>query len=379
MFTATQRQILRAISESGPLSRTELTSVLGLSKAAMSGLARDLIDKGVLQETVQVYGQGRPSLLLDIHPGCAFLIGVSLLQDPAPIVMTDLGGEIVAEVHIPLSRDPEKIAAEIAASLSALLNDRPGSRERLAGIGIALSGFVDRTQSRCVQSTLLGWQDVPLAEIVAAKVDVPVFIENDAKAVAVSEKLFGEAREVQNFSLVSLGDGIGCAHFIDGKLYRGNHGGAGEIAHLTIEPGGAPCRCGKRGCLDTVASMKAIRESARAEGLICQTLDEIETEAATGNTTAIRILHRAGSALGLAIAHIIQLNDPGEILVTHDEYSFDGLLGTVMRQAIEANVLPRQANETAIRTLRVDETVWARGAAAIAAHRFLVGPAGPQQ
>jgi predicted NBD/HSP70 family sugar kinase len=378
MFTPTQRQILRAISESGPLSRTELTAVLGLSKAAMSGLSRDLIEKGVLRETRPIYGPGRPSVLLDLHPACAFFIGVSLLQDPAPVVVTDLGGEIVNQVHIPLSRDPETIAEGIAGALSALLGERQDMRERLAGIGIALSGFVDRTQSRCVQSTLLNWQDVPLAEIVAAKVDVPVFIENDAKAVAVSEKLFGEAREVQNFSLVSLGDGIGCAHFIDGKLYRGNHGGAGEIAHLTIEPGGMPCRCGKRGCLDTVASMKAIRETARAEGLACETLADIETEASTGNATAIRILHRAGSALGLAIAHVVQLNDPGEILVTHDEYSFNGLFGTVMRQAIEANVLPRQAKETAIRTLRVDETVWTRGAAAIAAHRFLVGPTGPQ-
>lgn len=373
MFNSSQRQILRAISESGPLSRTELTALLGVSKGAISGLTRDLIDRGVLQETTPVYGQGRPSVLLDLHPGCAFLIGVSLLQDPAPVVMTGLGGEIVAQTSFPLSRDPEIIAENIAACLPALLATTKGATERLAGIGIALSGFVDRTQSRCVQSTLLGWQDVPLAEIVAGKVNAPVFIENDAKAVAVSEKLFGAVRDVQNFSLVTLGDGIGCAHFIDGRLYRGNHGGAGEIAHLTIEPGGAPCRCGKRGCLDTVASMKAISETARGEGLSCESLEEIETEAATGNATAIRILHKAGSALGLAIAHLIQINDPGEILVTHDEHAFQGLFGTVMRQSIEANILPRQAVQTTIRTLRVDKNVWARGAAAIAAHRFLVG------
>jgi predicted NBD/HSP70 family sugar kinase len=123
--------------------------------------------------------------------------------------------------------------------------------------------------------------------------------------------------------------------------------------------------------------MHAIREAARAEGMVCEQLDDIEVQAATGNSTAIRILHRAGSALGLAIAHIIQLNDPGQILVTHDEHAFDGLFGTVMRQAIEANVLPQQAVQTNIRTLRVDHNVWARGAAAIAAHRFLVNPAGP--
>ncbi|MGU3575062.1 ROK family protein [Brucellaceae bacterium C25G] len=377
MFSSSQRQILRAISESGPLSRSALMSVLGVGKGAMSGLVRELIDRGILQETVPVYGSGRPSLLLDIHPNCALTLGVSLIQDPAPVVLADLGGTIIAQANIPLSRDPEIIANSIAEAASLLLADKPDAKESLAGIGIALSGFVDGSQSQCIQSTLLGWQNVSLAEMVAARVEVPVYIENDAKAVAVSEKLFGETREITNFSLVSFGDGIGCAHFIDGKLYRGNHGGAGEIAHLTIEPGGLPCRCGKRGCLDTVSSMQAIRETARVAGIMCEQLNDIEIQAATGNTTAIHILHRAGSALGLAIAHIIQLNDPGQILVIHDDHAFDGLFGTVMRQAIEANVLLQQAVHTNIRTLRVDHNVWARGAAAIAAHRFLVNPAGP--
>ena len=341
----------------------------------MSAMVRDLIDRGILHETVPVYGAGRPSLLLDIQPGCALLLGVSLLQNPASIVLTDLGGTIIARSSFPLSRNPEIIATEIAACLECLIEKHPEARHRVAGIGIALSGLVDAEQSRCVQSTILGWRNVPLADLVSAKVNLPVYIENDAKAVAVSEKLFGEAREVVNFSLITIGDGIGCAHYIDGKLYRGHRGGAGEIAHITIEAGGLPCRCGKRGCLDTLASMKAIAEAARSEGLECDSLDNLEDLAASGNTSAIRILHRAGSALGLALAHIIQLNDPEQILITHHEHAFDGLFGTVMRQTVEANTLTGQSEQTAIRILHVGQDVWARGAAAIAAHRFLMDPA----
>ncbi len=374
MLTPSQRQLLRIISESGPLSRTEMAQMLGLSKAAMSGLARDLIDLGMLHETDTVYGQGRPSVRLDLYPECAFFIGVSLLEEPAPMILSDLNGKIIARGSIPLSRDPAVVAEAIAQALPDLLDSHPDAREKLAGIGIALSGFVDETQANCVQSTLLNWQDVPLARIVQERCGIETFIENDAKAVAVSEKLFGSARDIQNFSVVTLGDGIGCAHFIDGKLYRGNHGGAGEIAHCTIEPGGSPCRCGKRGCLDTVASMKAVREMARAEGFSCDTLVELETEASKGNAAAIRILHRAGSALGLAIANLIQMNDPGLILITHVEGSFDGLFGTVLKQAVEANVLPRYAGQTPVRVKRVDGDIWARGAASIAAHKFLIGP-----
>ena len=381
MLTTSQRQLLRVISESGPLSRTELAALIGLSKGAMSGIARDLIDLGMLRETGTAPSkrrsstkQGRPSIRLDLQPDCAFFVGISLLQDPAPMVLSDLNGNIIARQSMPLSRDPEIIAELIANELPKLLGQRAQAGDKLSGLGIALSGFVDEKQATCVQSTLLGWQDVPLAEMVQRKTGVVTFIENDAKAVAVSEKLFGSARDVPNFSVVSLGDGIGCAHVIDGKLYRGNHGGAGEIAHCTIEPGGSPCRCGKRGCLDTVASMKAIREMALAQGLKCTSLSDLEQEAAGGTAAAISVLHKAGAALGLAIAHIIQMNDPGMILITHVEGSFDGLFGTVMQQAIEANVLPRYAGQTPIRTRRVDSDIWARGAASIAANNFLIGP-----
>ncbi|HEY0123520.1 MAG TPA: ROK family transcriptional regulator [Rhizobium sp.] len=374
MLTSSQRQLLRVISESGPLSRTVLATSMGLSKAAMSGIARDLIALGVLHETGTIYGQGRPSILLDLHPQGAFFVGISLLEDPAPMVLSDLNGKIIARENMPLSRDPKIIAGLIADALPKLLAGQPEAAGKLSGLGVALSGFVDEKQANCVQSTLLGWQDVPLAGIIREKTGIETFIENDAKAVAVSEKLFGSARDILSFSVVSFGDGIGCAHFIGGKLYRGNHGGAGEIAHCTIELEGSPCRCGKRGCLDTVASMKAIKEMSKAEGLACTSLTELEEEASVGNAAAIRILHRAGGALGLAIAHLIQFNDPGMILITHVEGNFDGLFGTVMQQAIEANVLPRYAGQTPIRTQRVDSDVWARGAASIAAHNFLIGP-----
>jgi predicted NBD/HSP70 family sugar kinase len=351
-----------------------MAQALGLSKASMSGLARDLIDLGILRETDTVYGQGRPSIRLDLHPDCAVFVGVSLLQDPAPMILGNLNGEVLGRAEIPLSRDPTVIAEAIAEALPALLSGHPGAAGKLAGIGVALSGFIDETQKNCVQSTLLNWQDVPLAAIIYECTGIETYIENDAKAVAVGEKLFGSAREIQNFSVVSLGDGIGCAHFIDGRLYRGNHGGAGEIAHCTIEPGGSPCRCGKRGCLDTVASMKAIKDMSRAEGFECASLSQIETQAATGNVAAIRILHRAGSALGLAIANLIQMNDPGQVLITHVEGSFDGLFGTVVNQAIETNVLPRYAGQTPIVVRQVDADIWARGAASIAAYHFILGP-----
>ncbi|KFC83655.1 ROK family xylose repressor [Ewingella americana ATCC 33852] len=256
--------------------------------------------------------------------------------------------------------------------------------DKLLGLGVTLSGFIDEHQSTCVQSTLLSWRDVPLADLIRQSIHqhcptinqgggIAVAIENDAKALAVSEKRFGHARELSNFTLVSHGAGIGNAHFISGQLHRGFHGGAGEIAHCTIELDGLPCRCGKRGCLDTLASLNAIMERAKAESLEVNSLAELEKLAARGSNAAIGILHRAGTALGLAISHLIQINDPDMILIAHQEQSFSGLFGTVVQQSIDANVLPGVAGLTPVKTFALNDDTWARAAASIPAHRFLVG------
>ncbi|KQN42996.1 transcriptional regulator [Serratia sp. Leaf50] len=376
MLSSLQRQILGAINSAAGLSRTELAQLCGLSKAAIGGVVREMLDAGYLQEseTVNGPGQGRPSVRLMLRPEGAYFVGVSLLQDPAQMALINLQGEIIARAEFALSREPELLAENIAHALPDLLERQSDAAARLIGMGVTLSGFIDENQSICVQSALLGWRDVPLAKLIAAASGLDVFIENDAKALAVSEKRFGQARDLDTFTLVSHGAGIGSAHFIAGKLHRGLHGGAGEIAHCTLELNGTPCRCGKRGCLDTIASLNAIMEMAREEGLILTSLAELEQLAASGSAAAIRILHRAGSALGLAIAHLIQIIDPSLILIAHQQGAFGGLLGTVVQQSIETNVLPGFAGLTPVNTFPINEDTWVRAAASIAAHRFLDGP-----
>ncbi|CAM3650301.1 transcriptional regulator [Rouxiella silvae] len=376
MLSSLQRQILGAINSAAGLSRTELAQLCGLSKAAIGGVVREMLDAGYLQEseTVNGPGQGRPSVRLMLRPEGAYFVGVSLLQDPAQMALINLQGEIIARAEFALSREPELLAENIAHALPDLLERQSDATARLIGMGVTLSGFIDENQSICVQSALLGWRDVPLAKLIAAASGLDVFIENDAKALAVSEKRFGQARDLDTFTLVSHGAGIGSAHFIAGKLHRGLHGGAGEIAHCTLELNGTPCRCGKRGCLDTIASLNAIMEMAREEGLILTSLAELEQLAASGSAAAIRILHRAGSALGLAIAHLIQIIDPSLILIAHQQGAFGGLLGTVVQQSIETNVLPGFAGLTPVNTFPINEDTWVRAAASIAAHRFLDGP-----
>jgi predicted NBD/HSP70 family sugar kinase len=342
-------------------------------KATITALTRELVEKGLLGVAGTVRRTGRPSIRLEIAAEAAYFVGVSLVENPVAMVLANMHGTVLAKQEIGWSDDATGIGRLIVRGLPGLMADHPEVAGRMAGIGVALSGLIDPTQRICLRSTLLGWQNVPAAELMEAVIGLPVAIENDAKAVALGEKLFGPVRDAQSFSLISVGDGIGCAHVLDGRLYRGARGGAGEIAHATIEPGGLPCRCGKRGCLDTISSLAAIRSSARAQGLP-EDLGELERLAASGNAEATHILHRAGSALGLAISQIIQIIDPGRVIVTHLHGALDGLYGTVVRAAIEANVLPQVAGRIQVDFLRVSSDTWARGAASIAKLKLLSDP-----
>ncbi|MXP54854.1 ROK family transcriptional regulator [Pantoea sp. Seng] len=373
MLNAHQQQILRLLIASHGMSRTAIAENMKLSKAAISPLVKEMLNAGLLEESLaESSGQGRPSVLLKMRADSAYFLGASLLGEYVVLVLIDMHGLVLASTHMPLDPDPQQLSVTLAAAIPDLIAQKGISADQLIGLGVTLSGFVDENQAICVQSALLGWKNVPLADMLKQQTGLDVSLENDAKALAVSEKIFGVAKKARNFTLISHGDGIGSAHFFQGQLHRGAHGGAGEIAHCTIEPGGRPCRCGKRGCLDTLASLTAIRESMRDKALESQTIAELEALAVKGNSAAIAILHQAGHALGLSIANIIQMNDPELIVIAHQPDAFDGLLKTVVMQSIDSHVLPSIMGKTPISSIVISEQSWARAAASVAAYRFII-------
>ncbi|MDI9278672.1 ROK family transcriptional regulator [Pantoea sp. EABMAA-21] len=373
MLNAHQQQILRLLIASHGMSRTAIAENMKLSKAAISPLVKEMLNAGLLEESLaESSGQGRPSVLLKMRADSAYFLGASLLGEYVVLVLIDMHGLVLASTHMPLDPDPQQLTVTLAAAIPDLIAQKGISADQLIGLGVTLSGFVDENQAICVQSALLGWKNVPLADMLKQQTGLDVSLENDAKALAVSEKIFGVAKKARNFTLISHGDGIGSAHFFQGQLHRGAHGGAGEIAHCTIEPGGRPCRCGKRGCLDTLASLTAIRESMRDKALESQTIAELEALAVKGNSAAIAILHQAGHALGLSIANIIQMNDPELIVIAHQPDAFDGLLKTVVMQSIDSHVLPSIMGKTPISSIVISEQSWARAAASVAAYRFII-------
>ncbi len=368
--------LLRALLEGGPASRSVLAATLDLSRPTITEVSRSLLELGVIREAEEAHarrrGKGRPTVNLELNGAYGHCVGAHVTGQQAHLVLTDLLGTTLGTLSVPSSDDVERLGAHLAEGVEQLRQRSGVPRQGLLGLGLAISGFVDPHSGVCLQSANLGWYDAPVADVVQRATGLTTTLENDAKAAAISEKLYGLARDSGNFTLVTLGESVGGAHFVNGELYRGTTGGAGELAHCTVDlgPHARPCRCGKRGCLDTLASGNALLERAQERGLTLTAAPELEQLALRGDPAAQDLLRQASIELGLVVSHVIQSQDP-ELILIADLLGFSGkLFLTQLRQAIENHILPRLLSSTRIEMHRVTEDFWARGAASVAAQRF---------
>ncbi|HEY1744430.1 MAG TPA: ROK family transcriptional regulator [Granulicella sp.] len=366
--------VIEAYLQHGMLSRSDLAALTGISRSAITEITQNLLDMGLLQEFPVIQekqGRGRPAISLRFRASHGYFIGVSVTDTPSLVILADMQGNVVGECEIPPNDVPKNVGVIIRRAMNDLLRRTRVPRDRLLSIGIAVTGVVDETDGTCRYSAALNWRDVPIAKLVQEATGVNAYVGNDANAVAIGEKLFGRARDLRHFSSLILGRNIGCAHYIEGDLYRGYDGGAGEIGHVTLDINGPRCRCGKNGCLDMFAGGTAMLDLAKAAGLDCQTVRDLEELATVGNAKAMGILRNGAQALGLAVASLIQINNPECVLFADVEGFGKGIFQATTRQVIENNILPRFLASTEIVFHQVERSFLARAAASIAAQQYL--------
>jgi predicted NBD/HSP70 family sugar kinase len=367
--TSSYVNIIEALLENGSMSRSELASSIGLSRSALTEMSRVLIQHQFVEESPSVIDKqrkGRPSIMLSLNARYGYFVGVGLTENPPLMALTDCHGNVLAEHEIDVVMEPEAVAAAIARGIPHLTRASNISREKVLGIGVALSGHVNHARGMCLHSNLLGWHDVPIAKIVERVTGMPTYIDNDAHAVALGQKLFGLAREMKSFTVIMLGKKIGSGSYMQGRLYRGNTGAAG----------GPRCECGKEGCVEAFASSSALLRAAAELDLPVTEIGELEALAANGVVKAIDLLRHAGTALGIAVANSIQINNP-ELVLFADLVGFgNGVFTTSARRAIENNIMPHLLSTTRLEFRSVEMDFLVRGAASIAAHQFLIERAG---
>ncbi|MCP4385351.1 MAG: ROK family transcriptional regulator, partial [Hyphomicrobiales bacterium] len=247
-----RRLVLDQLRRNGPLSRAAIATAVGLSPAAITLVTADLINEGLLKECEALPGSsGRRPIPLDIDYTSRLSVGLKVTVGRVLGVVTNLATRILAEIEVPLAdHQPETVAAACAEAAEKLVAEVGVGRGDLIGLGVALSGQVDAEAGICRQVQRFGWRDVPIAALLADLVSVPVWIDNDTNAFAISQHLFGHGRGKQSMAAIALGLGIGAGLVIDGRVYRGAGGAAGEFGH-NFDQRGRQCECGRDGCMET--------------------------------------------------------------------------------------------------------------------------------
>jgi predicted NBD/HSP70 family sugar kinase len=315
--------VLRAVQADGATSRVDIIRTTGLSRTTVSSLVSQLLAEGLLAESnnrgPSSAGRqtGRPPTRLTLEPSGGAVLGIHLRHDGIRLALADLAGSVLAEVLVDLDVDHRADAAMefIQDAAKDLLLDTGTRSDRVLGAGVAVSSPM-HTSSGHGPALLTTWHDIDIPAAFGARLGMPVNVGNDANLGATAERYFGAARNSRNLVYVMLAEGIGAGLFLDGRPYFGSKGVAGEFGHVVVAPGGRVCRCGNRGCLETVAGAEALagalptRDDGRAPDL-----GEVLAACAEGDAGAVRVVADAGRAVGTALAGVCTMLDPELVVI----------------------------------------------------------------
>jgi predicted NBD/HSP70 family sugar kinase len=369
--------LLNAIKWQGPISRADLAHLTGLSPATVTSITGNLIREDLVfeKETGDSNG-GRPPILLALNPSGGFVIGVKLMENHAVAALTDLNATVLLKQTIEFSDDHlDTVVDSLVSLVNRLIATSAIHKKQLLGVGVGLAGVVDSSQGILRQSPFFGWTDTPLRDLLQTRLHVQVYIDNDVNTLTLGEKWLGNELPVDNFIVVTVGRGIGMGIVIDGQIYRGMSGGAGEFGHVVVDPNGPLCDCGKHGCLESYVSDRALLATARkGMGEDVRDFDDLLQRATSGNAKAVRVFTHAGQLLGQEIANLVNILDPKLILISGEGVRMGDVFFSAVKEAVRQNVMPSLLNDTEIRVIPWGDDVWARAAASVVIGELFSSP-----
>lgn len=378
-----QNIVFNLITRHGTISRTELAKLSKLPAATITRIVSNFLESGLISEVAaDASSGGRRPILLSINPSAGYVAGVKLREDSMTVVICDLSCTplFTCEQQITPGMTPEQIIDVIAEAVERSWRAAGIVKQQVLGVGVGLSGLIDSVHGTCRYSAILGWRDIELGSALMHKLHITVRVDNDVNTLAVAERYFGAGRDAANFLMVTLGRGNGIGIVVGGEIYRGSYGAAGEFGHITIDTAeDAPlCTCGKRGCLEAIASDFAIQRRASEaypERYAGATITALIERAQQGDQFLIDVFAHAGEALGIAIANMINLFDPTCVLIGGEGLRAGNLMLDAMHAAIPRHVFgPTTAESVKLIFCPTDETYWARGAASLILREMLQPP-----
>ena len=325
-----EARILARLRDEGPLSRVQLADRLDVSRTTIAAEVSRLAELGLAQEVGQAASRGgRRSTLVDLADDIRF-VGISIGATGVSVGLTDGRVTVLAKRSIPcdITKGPEPVLATALKEARALLDEQ--GIERPMGAGIAVPGPVDYHRGVPVSPPIMpGWDGYPVRDALSRELGAPAVLDNDVNAMALGEQHAGVARSARDFLFVKIGTGIGCGIVMDGELYRGVDGCAGDIGHIRVEEFGPTCACGNTGCLEAFAGGAALARDATAAArtgrspalaaLLSErgelTAADVGLAVAQGDAQAVQLIRDAGRRVGQVLASLVSFFNPGLIVI----------------------------------------------------------------
>ncbi len=354
------RLVLKTIYDQGQISRADIARATGLTRATVSSVVSKLIAQGLVAETgIGPSAGGKPPILLSVVDDARQIVGIDLAESEFRGAVINLRGEIRHRFAIPVQdRDGEAALDLVYALVDRLLE---AAESPLLGIGIGTPGLMDAGQGIVINAVNLDWHDLPLRELLGQRYRLPIYIANDSQAAAMAESTFGAGRGKRNLVLIKVGRGIGAGIVIDHKLYYGDGFGAGEIGHVrVVEENGELCRCGRHGCLETVASVRALVRQTGAEDF-----EALIRAYRQGDPQTEAALHRAARYLGATIAHLIGALNIRQIILGGEAARLGHPFAEIIAAEARERVLASLSEQTEVQVSEWGEDIVVLGAAAL--------------
>jgi predicted NBD/HSP70 family sugar kinase len=313
--------VLRSVLEHGPVARSTIARLTGLSPASVTDYCARFTRVGLIREAAaprRSKGVGRPHVPVDLDDSRLVVGGVHVAVPYTTVALLDLRGRVVAErrlKHPAGAVEPRQVLARAADGLAALLDGAPECRP--LGVGVAVGGWVDRDSGTVVAHPLLGWRDVPVRDVVGAHTGLPVHVDGHARALVNAERLFGRARGSGSVLHLFVGNVVDAAFATHDEVHHGPRGQAGAIAHLPVPGGTEVCECGRTGCLQAELSERTLCRRAREAGVTDGVNPmHVVAAAAGGDLAATRLLVDRARRVGRAVGLLLDVLNPETVVVT---------------------------------------------------------------
>jgi predicted NBD/HSP70 family sugar kinase len=359
--------ILDAIRRSsGGLSRVELAQIVGLSPQTISNISRRLLDQNLIVEAgKEGSGPGKPRTILRLNPAGMYAVGVHLDPAVTTFVVLDLVGAVVrhSRINTPGASDPDGVIATIAAEIKDLVASSGVDPDKIAGLGVAAPGPINLEEGTVVDPPLLlGWDRVPLRDALAEATGLSTLVDKDVTSAAVAETWAGGPSGSGSFVFMYMGTGIGCGIVLNDEVVRGTSGNAGEIGHIIVDPDGAPCDCGLRGCVKSSCIPQVLVAQAEAAGVlevarhpsgapaVQESFAKLCEAADAGNSKAGEIIDRSAVLVARAVAVVTNTLDVERVV-------FGGPFWTLLSRRYLDRVPRLLAENSAARKIHGTEVV----------------------